>query len=111
MLGEAGSSVVLFGMKREVMENPESFARMLSGILESGAAPVFNALTEGALAYTKRRPKEQSAKDLLEKTLERSPEEDLGAETVKQALLHDFRMRDEMQEYMERKAKEESEDR
>jgi len=109
MLGEAGSSVVLFGMKREVIENPESFARTLSGILESGAAPVLKALTEGAMDYAKRT-KEQSAKEMLEKNLGLGPDEEFSAQAVKQALLHDFRIKDEMQEYMERKAKEESEE-
>jgi hypothetical protein len=99
ILGEGGSSVVLQGMKKEVLESPEKLARELSRFFSSGAIPILKAIVVGGIVDTKR-----SGGGEFQNGISAIPaiiEERYGIIAVRRVYLHDHRVKDEMDEYFE----------
>jgi hypothetical protein len=98
-LGEAGSSVALHGVRKDVLERPDRLAEELSRIFGSGAIPILKTIVVSALVDTKESTKGESQPEfpMIPATIE----ERYGIRAVREVYLHDHRMKDEMDEYFE----------
>jgi len=108
VMGEPGSSVVLYGMSKGDLESPERFAKELSTVFGGGAIPILKAIVVGALVGLEGQADPESRNTLPDAAT--LLEERYGIMAEKQAYLHDHRMKDEMAEYFESLDEEQSSD-
>ena len=99
IMGEAGSSVVLYGLNKNVLESPERLTQELSSIFGWGAIPILKALVVGAIAGPKGPDDAEFQGTLPE--ISAIFEDKQGLKPAKQTFLHDHRVKDEMAEYFE----------
>ena len=111
-MGEAGSSVLLVGMDKATLEQPARFARELMRFFGAGSASVLKVVVTRA-SGSRRTAVERSSSGTLGVVLDEGegPEARLGVGPIRQAYLHDHRMKDELDEYRERIAVSESDSR
>jgi hypothetical protein len=108
ILGEAGSSVVLDGMKKDVLKSPEKLAKELSSFFSTGAIPILKALVVGAIIDAQRPASGESQGEIS--VIPSTIEERYGISAVKRVYLHDHRVKDEMDEYFENLGKSKSDE-
>jgi hypothetical protein len=98
-LGEVGSSVVLHGVGKKVLERPEMLAEELSRFFGSGVIPILKTIVVSAMvdALESAKGQSQSKFPLIPATIE----DRYGIRAVRRTYLHDHRVKDEMDEYFE----------
>ena len=106
-MGIAGSFVVLSAMEGTSVQNPVVVSRELSGLFGAGAESVLRAIAVRANEYLNQKMEERETAPFRDPRPQMAgPEERFGITPIKQVYLHDHRLKDDLDEYVERMSRE-----